>query len=201
MTSDFQEIKGLIESKKILKNKMSHITRRLKTLELKYDFLEVVVGVKVNGEKLERAITTLFREIGFENVKKIGNKRKEDIRIYFEESDTLLLIEVTGTKNTHANDDKTRQITKHISDNKNNFKNVVGLFIMNNDFEKDVAKRVQNPFSSDQIRYAENDNYSLITSYNFIYGFCQVKNGKISLKDFENELLKTGEIKFNKNKE
>lgn len=199
LTSILPEIKTLIDRKNSLKKESNYITRRLKTLTKKYEFLNQIVGKNIKDNVLERALTDFFRQIGYTNVKKVGINGKEDIQIIIEESETLILVEVTGTKKKTTNDDKTRQVTKHFADNRNKHKKVRGLFIVNHDFEKIYSERIIHPFSEDQIKYAKDGDYSLVTTFQLLVGFIILKTKQLSLTDFTEKITKNGEIIFYKN--
>jgi hypothetical protein len=194
-TKCFPEVDNLLKQRKKLKNKLNKISRKLKSLENKYKFLQTIIGIDVSDDILENSLKLYFKEVGFQKVEKVGKQfRKEDLRII--QSDRTLLIETTGIDKANPKDNKTRQITKHIGIRKKNGENVFGLFVLHYEKQKNVNNRIKNPFTKDQIKYANADNYGLVTTIELFKAFKLLKNKTLSFEEFNKKIHSSGYITF-----
>ena len=195
LTQSFEGFKPLLNEQKELKRLLSKNKRRLITLEKKYVFLKNLVGIDVKDDLLVSSIFNFFKDLGFNEIKNVDKRyRKEDLRIIFDKK--LFLLEITGSEKANAKDNKTRQLTKHLEKERLNNQNVFGLTIFNHDNKKDYLEREINCFSKDQITYAKDGKYGLITTVELLNAFKKIKEGKLSIEDFKKEILKFGEVKF-----
>lgn len=195
LTKEFIDISVLLKEQKTIKTKLNRVLRKLNTLDSKYSFIKEIIGVNVDGEKLENSIKKYFKEIGFKDVRKVGNSfGKDDIQIYLDNE--LIISEATGIKGIHTKDSKTRQITKHLELKRNNGEKVFGIFIVNHDKETYYTERNTNPFSKDQINYAIVGKYSLVTTLELLRGFIKVKTNELTLEQYKVKLCSFGMVEF-----
>ncbi|SFZ95205.1 hypothetical protein SAMN05428642_1151 [Flaviramulus basaltis] len=195
LTKDIPEISDLLNKRNQLKTDLNKVSRKLKTISKKYEFLKKVVELNSNDDVLEENVKLLFKEIGIKKTHKVGKaKRKEDLRIILE--DKILLIEVTGTKNVNSKDDKTRQMTKHVDVEKSKGFNVQGMFIVNHENNKYFKDKTKTPFTKDQIKYSKAGKYTLMTTQSLVNAFMLVKTDQLSLSDFEKRICEYGVVEF-----
>lgn len=194
ITRLFKEVDNLVLQKQKLRRQINSVSRKLKGLRKKYSFLSIIINRGVTGELLEENIKRYFKELGFATVNKVGKHlKKEDIRII--KDDKIIIIEVTGSSKKIQKDDKTRQITKHLSVRKHNNENAFAVFVVNHD-NKNSFKYRKEAFNKEQINYAVAGGYSLVSTIELVRGFIKVKTNKMSLMEFEQKLCSFGEVKF-----
>lgn len=162
ITADFDDIKLLIEERQKYKQIESRIRRKLKTTENKYAFLRVLTSKQSGGNKLVDAVKEYFKVLGFTDVHNVDKLGGEDLRLYV--GNRLLIFEITADENGVPKDNKVHQISKHIplrkSQNPN--KEVLGVFLVNHDYNQPIEKRQTKPFRKDLIEIAKSHNYSLV---------------------------------------
>lgn len=147
ITKEFREFEILLIKQKTLKKEINKTNRRLNTLSQKYSFLSNIVAVNMGDDILDQYLKKYFKEIGFNDVRKVGkNNGKDDLQIYLENE--LIIMEATGIKGTHTSDAKTRQITKHLDEKRINNENVYAVFIVNHDKHNYYKDRNENPASA-----------------------------------------------------
>ena len=197
ITSNFREIKPLINAQNDLVKQSNRIRRRLKTKLQNYKFLQNLVGVNASGSQLVNSVISLFKNLGFEKIENVDQKyRDEDIRLWHD--DMLFIIEITGVDTPQPTDNKAHQISKHIPIRQMQYPDykVVGLFIVNHNNKKEYSKREKKPFSERLINIAEYHKYTLITTVDLLKAFVRINNNHLKVLDFIQALCKTGEFKI-----
>lgn len=194
-TKEFAEVKSLIVKQKTLKREINMTNRRLNTNLKKFGFLSKIIEIGINDDELEENLKIYFKDIGFKQVNKVGKHLgKEDLRII--QPDKIIIVEVTGIKKLNPTDDKTRQITKHLAVRKSNRENVFGLFVLHSENLKPIEERQKNPFTKEQIEYANAGEYGLVTTTELLYAFKLIKTNQLTFKEFENKICSYGHITF-----
>ena len=194
-TRDFPEVKELIAVQKSLKKEINKANKRLNTNFKKFNFLSKIVEIGINDDELEENLKMYFKNIGFEQVNKVGKHLgEEDLRII--QPDKTIIVETTGIKKLNPTDDKTRQITKHLAVRKSMGENVFGLFVLHSENLKPIKERQKIPFTKKQIEYANADKYGLVTTIDLLFAFKLIKTNKLTFKEFENKICSQGHITF-----
>lgn len=195
--SKFDEVALLLQELKILKVQERRKRRRLNTVLKKYSFLNNLVCIDGKDEIIEDALVNYFKELGFNNIKKVGKKfKEEDLRLFV--NDKLIIFEVTGTKNINNTDDKSHQISKYIPLRKIQYSNlnVFGVFVSNHDNKKQIELRNKVPFDNRSNKIASASEYSLTTTTDLFHAFIKIKKGLLTPDELIDKLCKFGKLKI-----
>jgi hypothetical protein len=196
ITSNFSDIKPLIQKQNDLQNHTNKVRRRLKTQLNKYCFLKDLVDIDSNGDKLVDSIVLYFKELGFKNVENVDKKYKdEDIRLWV--GDLLIIFEVTGIDTPNPKDDKAHRISKHIPVLQEKYPDlhIFGVFIVNHDNKKHFSKRDKKPFREKLTDIAKAHKYTLTTTVDLLNAFLNIKKGELTETELIKELCSGGELK------
>lgn len=198
-TKSFKEVQELLTEHNLLKRKIHSIDRRLKTIELKYSFLNDITSIDGTGVLIEIAVKRLFKSAGFVDVRHLRNPKplREDLQIWCD--DCIILVECKGTKHSVPSDDLITPIKKYIDHRANIVKcklPVFGLTIINLDNSKHIDKRNKNPIDKNKAEYAEAGKYGVVTSIELAGGFLLLKNNDITFEQFKNTIRRHGLVSF-----
>ena len=195
-TVEFQDIKLVMEKRKALKRQETRLRRKLKTLEIKYSFLHDLVAINASGEKIVKAISQYFKELGFNKIEITEKYGEEDLRLFVDNK--LFIIEATGTEKKDNNEGKAHQISKHIQLRQKEFSDikVIGLFISNHDNKKPFNQRNQKSFEKRLIEIAKSNGYTVTTTIDLLYAFINIKKGLLTTTELTEQLSLTGEFKM-----
>ena len=176
ITSDFDDIKPLIERQNDLLKQSNQVRRRLRTQLIKYDFLKQLVGVGATDTTLDKALKAYFNSLGFDKVECVGKKfKEEDVRLWTDQR--LLIFETTGSKNPVPTDDKIFQIFKHVPIRKgqNPSLNVFGVFVFNHDNLKPFRQRTKNAFDKRTENFALAHGFTVTTTTDLFNAYLNIK--------------------------
>lgn len=195
ITSEFEEIKSVILKLKEVKKQENKFKRQLKTLKNKYTFLNEIIGIKIQSKELVNSIKKYFKELNLSIHDAPNNDKEgvEDLRLWVDGK--LYIVEVTGSEKKIVTEKKSHQISKHINIRQKHYPNlkVIGLFIVNHDFETHFSKRAIKAFEKRPIEIALNNNYTLTTTLTLFNAFILIKQGSMTVSDliegFENKGL------------
>lgn len=196
LTSNFPEIKTLIESEKTLKLNIQRIRRRLKTHRRKFKFYDFLAGINRSGDDMDVGLKMLLNSLDLKDVHNVSKKQQEDVRLRHHNS--IFLFETHGTKNINPKNEKAGEIINYLNTNKihNNDKDVFGIFLVNHHNNVELKHRNPEPFTKDQIKYSIAGNYGLLSSPELLKGYGMVRRKEITINDFLNKLKTFGEIRF-----
>lgn len=122
ITNELPEIIFLKQEYKKAKSQLVRVQRKIISTSKKFKFLSDIVGRNGFGATLELGCLKLFKEIGFEDVKKLKqrNPAREDLQIWC--PDCLIVIECKGSKNMEPPDAELNQIKRYIDYRENTIK-------------------------------------------------------------------------------
>lgn len=171
----------------------------------KHQFLVDILTI--NGTELVPPLIKFFKNIGYPRTKDadVGKAIKkvnkaEDIIVL--DGDKLIAIEVTSNRQNGAiSDDKCSCITRYIANIKSEYPNFEahGLLVLNSwsdEHRWDKRVKAKNPFTTDQIKTANNMGYGLTTTTNLVKAYLELKKGSINKEQFRNYLYSSGHIDF-----
>ncbi len=184
ITSKFKDVKPIIAERKSIVYNLNRIRRRLKTKQTKYDFLKDIVGLESASDILVDAIVRLLKDLQLGTIENVDRKYKEeDIRIT--SKGKLFIIEVTGTPKPIPEEPKIHQISKHINNRQkqHNDKKVIGVFIVNHDYNKHYKKRDKEPFSERIVGIAKSNNYTVMTTIDLLEDYKRIRTGNIEASE------------------
>jgi len=187
LTSDFNDIKVLLEKRDQIKRDDNKVRRRLRTQFNKYEFLKDIVDIGCKDDRLVNALVKYFKAVGFVKVENVDKKsKKEDIRLWTD--DSLIIFEATGVEKRNPNHGKAHSITRYvpIRQQENPNLKVYGCFIINHDNKKHYTNRNLKPFDTDIKEIAIAHKYSLLTTIDLLNWFLELKKGTMS----KDEILK-----------
>lgn len=179
---------------------MMAVQKQIENNNKKYEFLHTILTA--TGDELVQAMINYLKWLGFENVidkdttQEEGAPLEEDIQVDLGE-DGLLVIEVKGIGGT-STDAQCSQIHKIVyrrAKDRGAF-DVHGLYIANNELHKEPLKRTRPPFTSEQIKDAENVERGLAYTWQFFNLFFAVEDGIISKEEARKALFENGLIHF-----
>ena len=209
LTKDEYELPDVIKlehEKKAIKQKAEdEIEAKDNEIKACHDKLAFLYGMLTDtGEDLVEDVVTYLQWLGFVNVKKADDEVKEggilqeDIQVELNAND-LLIIEVKGVHGT-STDNECAQIEKNILRryHERKYKNVYGLYIVNNEIGKEPLKRTLPPFNNTQIQDAKNSCRGLAYSYQLFNLYFEIKDGIITKEDARKSLLDFGLVNFRK---
>ena len=196
ITSDFSDIKPLIDERNKLLRQTNKVRRRLKTRLEKYDFLKDMIGIGSHSTKLVNSIVKYFKTLGFEKIENVDKSKDEDIRLWVD--DKLIIFEVTGIPEPTTKDAKAHQISKHIQIRQEEYPGITvsGVFIVNHDNKKHYSIRHKSPFRKGLNEIARTNKYTLTTTIDLFNAFIKIKNGKLTKEELINKICSTGELKI-----
>lgn len=187
LTSDFNDIKVMLEKREEIKRDDNKIRRRLRTQFNKYEFLKNIVDIECTGTRLVDALIEYFKAVGFERVENVDKDFfEEDIRLWTD--DSLIIFEATGINKKSPTHGKAHSITRYvpIRQQENPNLKVYGSFIVNHDNKKHYKKRNPKPFDNNTKEIATAHKYSLLTTVDLLNWFLELKIGTMS----KDEILK-----------
>ena len=196
ITSNFNDIKPLIDERNNLLWQTNKVRRRLKTRLQKYSFLKDMIDIDSHGTKLVNSIVKYFKILGFEKIENVDKNKDEDIRLWVDNK--LIIFEVTGISEQTTSDDKAHQISKHIQIRQEEYPGirVSGVFIVNHDNKKHYSKRHKAPFRKGLNEIARTNNYTLTTTIDLLNAFIKIKNGELTKEELINKICSKGEMKI-----
>lgn len=199
LTHGFNDLQQLIDNHNAIKKKLRANGRRLKTLEIKYSFLNDITSVGGHDTLIETATKRLFKEAGFVDVRHLQNAKpkREDLQIWCK--DSLILVECKGTYRQIPDDKELGQVKKYIDHRTNIIKSklpVFGLTVINHDNRKQASKRNKRPIDKCKEDYAKAGQYGILTTIELVKGFVLLKNSKITFQQFKDTIKQCGLITF-----
>lgn len=198
ITVDFDDVKSVINKRKVYKKEEQKLRRKLWTLKDKYSFLKTTVDIGSNGTTLVNSIKKLFKEMGFKRVENVDkNYMEEDLRLWTTDK-RLLIFEITGIDKETVKDDKAFQIMKHVPkrQQENPDLKVHGIFIVNHDNKKSFDKRHKKPFRKPLIDIAISHSYTLTTTIELLNAFVFFKKNKLTSNQIIDKLCESGQLKI-----
>lgn len=156
------------------------------------------------GDDLVDDVVTYLKWLGFDDATKAdddvedGGLLQEDIQVHFNEND-ILIIEVKGVHGT-STDNECAQIGKNILRrvHEHIYKNVYGLYIVNNEMGKEPLKRTLPPFNDMQIKDAENSYRGLAYTYQLFNLYFEIEDGIVTKEEARQSMLDYGLVNFRK---
>ncbi len=197
LTSDFNDIKVLLEKRDNIKRDNNKIRRRLRTQFNKYSFLKDMVDIDCASDRLVNAIVKYFKTLGFDKVENVDKKYKEeDIRLWTDSR--FIIMEITGIDTANPKDDKAHRISKYIPmrQSENPQLKVSGVFIVNHDNKKHFSKREKKPFRKTLNDIGISHKYSLTTTVDLLNAFMNIKMGFMTKEDLIEKICSSGELKI-----
>lgn len=194
------------DKKEIEAKAKAKIQKKDEEIKAYHDKLAFLYGMLTDtGDELVDYIVAYLEWLGFEDVKKadkdveVGGLLQEDIQVKLSNND-LLIIEVKGVHGT-STDNECAQIGKNILRrvHEHIFKNVFGLYLVNNEMGKEPLKRTLPPFNDTQIKDAENSYRGLAYTYQLFNLYFEIEDGIISKDEARNCLIDYGLVNFRKN--
>lgn len=191
LLSEKEEIKRMFESD------LARIDARIEANHEEHKHLHDLLTE--SGSALVKSIEQFFLWLGFPQVVSVDEAqpevREEDLSI--DEGSRLLVVEVKGIAGTSTDDD-CAQISKvrNRRSRERNKLDVFGLYLVNHQRYLPPEKRLNPPFSDTQIRDAENDERSLLTTYELFKLYFNIRNGFVSKEDAREALFRKGLVHF-----
>ncbi len=167
----------------------------------KYSFLHDLITR--TGDELVIAAQKYFKWLGFQNVKIMdeiqkdpkSNLKEEDLQIDLDNG--LLIIEVKGIGSTSTDPDCSQisKIKYRRCEERKKF-DVFALYLVNHQRHLPPLKRVNPPFTSNQIRDARNDKRGLLTTWQLFNLYFEIQNKVFSKEEARNNLTQFGLVNF-----
>jgi len=194
-TKEIPEIKEQLKELAFIRNEIKKHQRRLKSLNIKYDFLYNIIKIGSTGVLLEESLRKYFLAIGYKNVVHTGkDNKKADIEIRY--GNKVILIECKGIIRPTPSEAEVLQISKFKHRINEPGKRIFGIFIVNHDNKKIFRTRNKNPFDDQKNEDAKSGEYGLITTVDLFDYFIDFKKNKLSFAKLNKILCEYGLIKY-----
>lgn len=177
--------------------KLEEVEVKIEHNHKQYDFLHEIITE--TGDDLVKAVEKFLHYLEFKEIKNVDEEKptvkEEDLQVTL--SDGLLVIEVKGIGGMPKDID-CNQISKikYRRAKERNAFDVKALTVINHQRYTPPINRTNPPFTEQQINDAENDERSLITTWQLFNLYYEIETGLISKEDARKSLLRFGLVRF-----
>lgn len=195
-------IKKLYEEKNSLieeyKGKIEQLDNKIEETKNEYGFMMNILISKAYDDFLVENLIKVLQYIGYKNVvdvdKIVEGNRQEDIRIL--DDGRFTVVEVKGHKGNPTEDD-CQALVKYISRNmkSENRTDIHGILIVNHHRIKAPLERPDPAFTAQQIKDAERDDYTLVSTWELYKAVRLMQEKLITFEDIDIALHSKGLFK------
>ncbi len=166
-----------------------------------YSFLYGIVGSQADDERLVKNLEKFLDEIGYQAVHNMDEEIQDDENLQEDlqlRDFDMTLIEAKGIKRPTPSESECNQVLKYLHRRQKEYPNkeIKGVFVLNHSKFTEPTQRDTCPFTTQEIKDAEEGPYSLVTTWQLFRVFVAIKRGIITVGDFHSSLTKPGFVNF-----